>query len=73
MATDLSSSMGIVLEIAMSISSGVRNATFYDLSETADIEVTQDLYLDSLLKLSDNIGKVSTKLNMLTTAFHVPS
>lgn len=51
--------MGIVLEIFLSISGGVRNATFYDLSETADIEVTQEEYLGSLLNLSEDIGKVS--------------
>ena len=59
MATDSSSSKGIVLDISLSISYGVRNAAFYDLYENADIEVTQELYLDSLLKLSDNISKVS--------------
>ena len=59
MATDSSSSKGIVLDITLSISRGVRNAAFYDLCEKADIEVMQEMYLDSLLKLSDAIGKVS--------------
>lgn len=40
MATDSSSSMDIVLEIILSSSSGVCNSAFYNLYETANIEVT---------------------------------
>lgn len=54
-----SSSMGIMLEISLSISCGVRNAAFYVLSKTTDIEVTKEQYLDSLWKLSDGINQVS--------------
>ena len=39
MVTEPSSSMGIALEISLSISCGVHDTAFYDLSETADIEV----------------------------------
>ncbi|KAI9695572.1 MAG: hypothetical protein M1836_006412 [Candelina mexicana] len=55
--------MGIVLETSLSIRCGVRNAAFYDLSEIADIEVTQEQYLDSLLKLSEDIGKLRNDAN----------